>query len=80
MLYKMLEYYNYKHRTESKILPNQKPIQNPMCLVGNNQKTLQLISDQQIQFILSSPPYYNSKEYVFYKNYEDYLQQMKQTL
>ena len=79
MLIKMKEYYDFRHERHNEIKKNKQFIK-PTLLCGNNIDTLKKIKDQQIQFIFTSPPYYNARLYSNYKSYEDYLQNMALTL
>ena len=79
MLFKMQEYYDYRHEKNKKkeII---KQIVKPTLLFGDNVNTLKKIGDNQIQFIFTSPPYYNARLYSNYKSYDDYLNSMLSTL
>lgn len=84
VLIKMKEYYDYKHnvlKSKNFINKNKKnKITKPTLLVGNNIETLKKIQDKQIQFIFTSPPYYNARKYSDYKSYAEYLNSMFNTL
>ena len=49
-------------------------------LRGNNVETLNKISEASVQLIFTSPPYYNAKIYSNYHSYQDYLEDMAQSL
>ena len=79
VLNKMSEYFNYKKSNAAKkthIIKYDKPI----LLRGNNIETLKKIAENSVQLIFTSPPYYNAKIYSNYHSYQDYLQDMFQTL
>lgn len=78
MLFKMQNYYNYRH--SNKYIKTEKQIKKPTLLFGNNVETLSKIKDNQINFIFTSPPYYNARLYSNYKSYDDYLNCMYLTL
>lgn len=78
VLYKMKKYYDYRHTKH--VTNKTDKIMKPLLLKGNNLETLKKIKSQQIQFIFTSPPYYNARIYSDYKSYANYLEEMKKTL
>lgn len=81
MLYKIKAYYDYKHTKNKKTLSrDNRTIKSPLLLIGDNVETLKNIPDQEVQFIFTSPPYYNARVYSNYKSYQDYLDKMFLTL
>src|SRR4030043_1158422 len=45
---------------------------------GNCQDIMKNIDDNSIDLIVTSPPYFNAKNYIQYKSIEDYLKIMKE--
>lgn len=43
---------------------------------GDCLEVMKLIPDGSVDLILTSPPYYNARDYSYYESYEDYLTQM----
>ena len=71
-LEKMNAYYSAKvcpsgHRARMK----------PQLLEGDAEETLKSLSEKSVQLILTSPPYYNAREYSNYRSYAEYLEKMK---
>lgn len=68
----------------SKKKPKQKEaikqITKPSLLIGDNRSSLNKIRDNQINFIFTSPPYYNARIYSDYVSYKAYLKAMQETL
>jgi DNA modification methylase len=77
MLYKMKYFYDNKDKQKKQII---KTITKPTLLIGDSEKTLKKINEQEINFIFTSPPYYNAREYTNYKSYNDYLDKMYRIL
>lgn len=80
MLYKMKAFYKYKQSGGKIKTLKSRRIAKPTLLCGNNIDTLKKIKDKEIQFIFTSPPYYNARLYSDYKSYQDYLDRMHSTL
>lgn len=83
VLIKMKEFYEYKHTENTINNANKqkiKQINRPTLLVGNNTQSLKKINNGQVQFIFTSPPYYNARKYSNYKSYNEYLDSMFETL
>lgn len=88
-LERMKNYYWYKtvrrnrkqyqpHHEQGKIEGGCQIIQGDAAKILNPAETeTDLIRRESIQLVFTSPPYYNAREYVNYKNYEEYLQDMK---
>lgn len=79
MIYKMKKFKYKIISAKSKPTAFNK-INRPMLLEGNNIETLKSLPNKCVNFIFTSPPYYNAREYSDYKSYNDYLGKMKQTL
>ena len=60
--------------------PTVNRILKPMLLVGDAEKTLNVLPDASVQLIFTSPPYYNAREYSDYTSYDVYLEKMKSVL
>lgn len=80
VLQKMLEYYNFKQQKKPKQKEAIKQITKPSLLIGDNRSSLNKIRDNQINFIFTSPPYYNARIYSDYVSYKAYLKAMQETL
>lgn len=79
VLNKMREYFDYRQShggKKNRVTKYDKPI----LLRGNNVETLKKIDENSVQLIFTSPPYYNAKIYSDYHSYQDYLEDMFQTL
>ena len=79
VLDKMHEYFMYKRGHIGKKRRKIKYCE-PILLRGNNVETLNKISEASVQLIFTSPPYYNAKIYSNYHSYQDYLEDMAQSL
>ena len=79
VLNKMFDYFFYKQNHSGKIFREKKYFQ-PILLRGNNIDTLKNIEKNSVQLIFTSPPYYNAKIYSNYHSYQDYLDDMFETL
>lgn len=79
MLCKMRAFYDYK-RAPHPSVKKEKQFTKPTLLCGDNTVTLKKIKDGEINFIFTSPPYYNARQYADYTSYQDYLQKMYNTL
>lgn len=79
VLNKMSLYFNYKKSHGGK---KERTIKysEPILLRGNNVETLNKIEENSVQLIFTSPPYYNAKIYSNYHSYQDYLDDMQQSL
>lgn len=75
ILKKMKNFYLYK-KSKHKHQPNKSTIKKPTLLIGDSQITLSELSENSIQLIFTSPPYYNAREYSIYYSYQDYLNKM----
>ena len=60
--------------------PTVNRILKPMLLVGDAEKTLNVLPDASVQLIFTSPPYYNAREYSDYTSYDAYLEKMKSVM
>ena len=68
------DFYNFKEKqTVNKI-------SKPMLLFGDAEKVLNILPDNSVQLIFTSPPYYNAREYADYSSYHGYLSKMKSIL
>ncbi len=79
VLDKMHEYFSYKRSHVGKRRQVIKYCE-PILLRGNNVETLKKIAENSVQLIFTSPPYYNAKIYSNYHSYQDYLEDMAQSL
>lgn len=48
-----------------------------LVLHGDCENELSSLEDDSVDLVVTSPPYYNAREYVSYKSYDDYLIKMK---
>lgn len=81
VLYKMKKFYDHKkNKNKNKKIINSLKLQKPLLLCGDNKETLKNISDNTVNLIFTSPPYYNAREYSDYFSYRIYLDEMKKTL
>lgn len=46
--------------------------------LGDSEEVLKTFPDNLVHLTVTSPPYYNAREYVTYKSYEDYLSKMEE--
>lgn len=74
---KMKDFYLYR-KNKNKHQPNHIDISKPTLLIGDSQSTLNILPENSIQLIFTSPPYYNAKEYSTYHSYADYLNKMRE--
>lgn len=72
---KMYDFYQYRKSGKKHIVNNS--IIKPLLLCGDSLKTLETLSENSIQLIFTSPPYYNAREYSDYTSYDEYLKVMK---
>ncbi|MBR5914779.1 MAG: site-specific DNA-methyltransferase [Selenomonadaceae bacterium] len=79
VLNKMREYYDYRQDRVGK-LERVIKYDKPILLCGNNIETLKKVDENSVQLIFTSPPYYNAKIYSNYHSYQDYLEDMFQSL
>ena len=77
MIFKMKK---YKKRSRPHSKKDLLKISTPLLLEGDNTETLQRIPEGSINFIFTSPPYYNAREYSDYTSYDHYLAKMKKSL
>lgn len=75
---KMKRFYLFK--TQHKFSPTISNITNPTLLIGDCCEPLKKIDDNNVHLIFTSPPYYNARDYVVYKSYQDYLDKMLQAM
>ena len=80
VLNKMYDYFEYKRSNAIKKNHRSIKYSKPILLKGNNIDTLKKIEANSVQLIFTSPPYYNAKIYSNYHSYQDYLNDMFQTL
>lgn len=76
ILYKMDEYYEYRHNRK-KITKPKNHIMSPLLLSGDSEKALLSLPENSVQLAFTSPPYYNARTYSNYHSYTDYLEKMK---
>ena len=72
---KMNSYYEYRqdrHKPQ-----RHSTITAPILLIGDCEYTLRQLPNEAVQFIFTSPPYYNAREYSDYSSYNEYLAKMK---
>lgn len=62
------KYWNYKSLSST----------NHLIVIGDSRK-MSLVSDESVQLIITSPPYFNAKEYSQWNTLEDYLEDMYKT-
>lgn len=74
-IYKMESFFNFKLNKGGHF--RKDIIKKPTLIVGDSEKTLKKLSDNSVQMIFTSPPYYNAREYSDYKSYKEYLKKMK---
>lgn len=74
-IYKMESFFNFKLNKGRHF--RKDIIKKPTLIAGDSEKTLKNLSDNSVQMIFTSPPYYNAKEYSDYKSYKEYLEKMK---
>lgn len=74
VLDRMYFFYKNKGKKRKRIRCN---IDKPTLLVGDTCKTLDNVTDNSVQLIFTSPPYYNARIYSDYHSYQNYLNQMK---
>lgn len=79
VLNKMHDYYRFRQAAKPK-LHRTKTYERPILLQGNNVETLEKVEPNSVQLIFTSPPYYNAKIYSNYHSYQDYLQDMYDSL
>ena len=73
---KMNAYYDFRHNREKMHDTNR--ITRPMLIIGDSEETMkQYLSENSVQMIFTSPPYYNAREYSDYSSYSEYLSKMK---
>lgn len=75
VLDKMLEYKNRGRKKRN--LNNRNYIKKPTLLIGDTEFSLNVLPEQCVQLMFTSPPYYNAREYSDYHSYNDYLEKMK---
>lgn len=81
MMNKMKRFFVYRHdKSRRNTETIYSSIQQPTLLTGDCTKSLLKIQDKTINFIFTSPPYYNAKEYSDYNSYKEYLLKMKSVL
>lgn len=70
--------YRYSHNSVNRI--HKTTITKPVAYCGDAEEVLSTFPSQSVQLIFTSPPYYNARDYVEYRSYEDYLSKMKAVL
>lgn len=81
MLHKMKRFYYFRKDINSKKSTySLSSITKPTLLTGDSEKSLSKIEDKSINFIFTSPPYYNAREYSDYSSYNEYLKKMERVL
>jgi DNA modification methylase len=76
VMYKMHEYFFNGKNLKLSSIKNEKKIMKATLLEGDSEQTLLKIHDKIIQFIFTSPPYYNARIYSDYTSYKRYLGKM----